>query len=416
MYKKIITTAERWLQTDLSYVGKNIFWIVVGQIMSIAFGLVVSVSLANIFSQHEYGVYKFIISTSSILLAFQLTGLKPALVQAVARGFDGVVLSSMKLHFKWSVPIFISAILVSLYYFFNNNITLSLGILLVTVISGISATVGIYNTYLSGKEKFKTVTIHALIITFVNAIVIEITLLYTKSVLATVLMSALSIFISTTTLAYKTLKSAKLKKTTAINERQALKLGKHISLQNILIVIANHLDKIIIFQWIGGIELAKYALSMMLSDQIRGTAKKILSLAVPRYANKNKNELRFSIKKKSWQLTLLMIIPVGLYILIAPALFSLLFPSYVNSVIYSQLLTLGIITMPATYLINTFFTLQEKTKILYYCSLIPSVIRLALMIILIWNYGVWGAIIAYLIARFVTLATHIYFYSKNDNN
>jgi len=61
----------------------------IGHVISIICGFLLSIAFARFLPKEIYGQYRYILSVVAILAIFTLPGLKTAITQAVARGFEG---------------------------------------------------------------------------------------------------------------------------------------------------------------------------------------------------------------------------------------------------------------------------------------------------------------------------------------
>lgn len=411
MSNTFLLHAQRLLQTDLQYIKKNGGWVLLGQIVIAIFGFGLTVAFANLLSQQQYGIYKFILATGGLIAVFKMSGLRLAVTQAVARGAHGTTWAALWAAARWNTFVVCISVVVSAYYFWQDNAILAIGILLVGIHSAILGAIRAYRGYLAGTEQFRTGTIQDLTTTGISTGCVLLVLLYTDNVLALVTAGIAPTLLLTSWFAWRTMRTIDR---SAESSASALTFGKHVSLQNILLAVGTHIDKVILFQWLGSIELAIYAFAQLLPDYVGGLFKNVMSIAVPKFATKEKTDLRGSIRRKLWQLTAIMLIPIGIYILVAPYMFQLLFPAYLDSVWYSQILICMLVTFPALYLFTAYFDAREATGTLYIVKITNSVIKISLVLLCIWWLGILGAVLAQILSRVLQSFVLAYFY-LNDN-
>lgn len=387
MVTLLLNKAGRLFQTDIRYVIKNGGWLLAGQVLLAIMGFGLTVAFANLLPQQEYGVYKFIIAAGGLLAALRLNGLRLAVTQAVA-----------------------------LYYYLNDNNLLAIGILLVGSYNAIIGALRVYRGYLAGTEQFRSGTIHDLVTTGLASSSILLALWYTDDILILVMAGITLPLIAIAWFCWRTLRQVLRDAETSAS---ALTFGKHMSAQNFLLNVGVHLDKVILFQWLGSVQLAIYAFALLLPDHVGGLFKSVMGIVVPKFAQKNRDDMRRSISRKLWQLTALMIIPVIGYIVVAPFVFSWLFPVYTESVWYSQLLILGLLGFPASYLFTAYFDALQATRTLYKIKISSSVLKIFFILICTWTLGLLGAVLAHLFARIVTVGILGYYYltdSRKDQS
>ena len=191
--------------------------------------------------------------------------------------------------------------------------------------------------------------------------------------------------------------------------------GKHISLMNLFGTLANQLDKILVFHFLGAAPLAVYTFAFAIPEQIKGSYKNLFNIALPRYAELAPEKLRASIINKTIRLTTISILIVIVYILISPYLFMLLFPKYLDSVHYSQIYILGLIAIPGISLFGTYFQVKKATATLYKLNIISNVATIILTVILISRWGILGAVYENGLSWFLMLGINYYFFSKDKD-
>jgi O-antigen/teichoic acid export membrane protein len=128
-------------------------------------------------------------------------------------------------------------------------------------------------------------------------------------------------------------------------------------------------------------------------------------------SQKPKTELKLTLPKKIFKFFLVIIPVVILYIIIAPFLYKILFPEYLDSILYSQILALTILYIPAT-LLGTSLVAKMQTKKLYFLRTFLSLARIALLLILTPLYGLWGIISATLILTITSFCLNFFFFKK----
>jgi O-antigen/teichoic acid export membrane protein len=179
--------------------------------------------------------------------------------------------------------------------------------------------------------------------------------------------------------------------------------------------LANQLDKILVFHYLGATELAVYAFSQAIPDQARGALKSLFGIALPKYADMPHDQLRKSVVKKSIQLTLFTIFAVVVYLGLAPYIFETLFPKYLEAILYSQIYMLGMITIPGITLFTTYFQLKKATRKLYELNIISTISTLLITFILVYKHGLMGAVIANGTSWLVMLLVHWFYFMKEKD-
>ena len=127
---RILKWSEKYTKTDMTYLAKGGFWMVLKYMIGIVAGLVTTVAFANLVDPTTYGTYQFVISVGSVIGVLTLSGMGLAINRAVAQGRDGAFRYGVQTKLKWSIGITLVAGVLALYYFLNGNNILAISILL----------------------------------------------------------------------------------------------------------------------------------------------------------------------------------------------------------------------------------------------------------------------------------------------
>src|SRR3989344_3617190 len=149
-----------YFETDAVYVAKSGFWLSLGQIFSSGLAFLLSIFFANYVSKDIYGQYKFVLSITGILGALSLTGMGTIVIQAVARGAEGILKDAVKTTLRWGFIILLFGLGGSVYYFLNGNNVLGFSMLIAALALPITNSFGLYGGYFSGKKNFKMSTLY----------------------------------------------------------------------------------------------------------------------------------------------------------------------------------------------------------------------------------------------------------------
>lgn len=397
---KAIAWSERFTKTDTRYLLKGGFWLGLGRGLSILLSLGLAVAFANLLDPKEYGVYKFVLSLAGFLWAFTLTGLPAAITRAVAQGHEGMLPKAIKSQMRWSTIVTISALAISLYYFYNDNQTLGTAMLLVGAFSPFIKTYEMFGSYLSGKQAFKIKTFFGVLRDSIPTAALIGALFFTND---PVLLIA-TYFVSHTFAAglfyFITLKKFPPNDT---DDETVTKDGKHLSLMNIIGKAAAEVDKILLFHHLGAAPLALYAFAYAPVQQMQGFGTLIQTLLAAKLPSRSFEELKRSIPWKTFLAFLITIPIVGAYVAAAPYIYTYLFPQYVEGVIFSQALALSLLVAFPSILLRESFIATRKLFPLYVTKTVVPILRVLLLLFLIPTMGIWGAVIALVIPQVLNL-------------
>jgi len=405
----LLRWSEKYTKTDMLYLTKGGFWLTFGQVVVALAGLALATGFANLIPKEIYGNYKFILSIAAIIGAFTLTGMVTAITQSVARGFEGALKEGFKTQLKWSSFMVLIAFGVALYYFINGNNTLAIALLIVGAFSPLLISSTLYGAFLTGKKEFRTNTTYNILRTITPIAILLTTLFFTQNVLLLVFVYFLS---NTATTLFFYLRTLEKYKPSHKVDQTSTNYSKHLSLMNLLSIAGNHADKILIFHYLGAVQLAIYAFALMIPTQLNGLIKNVSTLAFPKFSEQKREDVEKALYGKTIKIVIASLFITIAYIVVAPFLFSFLFPQYIDSIFYSQIFSLNIILTASALAIGTFFRSHKLLKESYITNIANNATRIVLMFILITRYEVLGIILAILISRFITTLLSFVLFKK----
>ena len=388
---KIITLlhwSEKYAKTDMVYLAKGGSWLGLGQIVATGAAFFTSIAFANLLPPETYGVYKYILSVTNIILVSTLTGMDTAVIQSIARGFESSLPLGVKTKMKWGVLGTIASLFIAGYYYTQGNVELALAFCIVSIFVPFSESFDMYNALLWGKKLFSVQTKYNIIRKLLSLIAIIATLLLTKNIFIILSVYFLTLVIPAGLFLWhiikKNLSNRKI-------DPETILYGKQLSAIYIIGLVVGELDKILVFHYLCAINLAIYALAVAPTDQIKGLFKSLNTLAFPQFALRNSEEIKRTIRHKVWVLALAIGVIVLAYIIATPVLFSLFFPKYLASIHYSQILE------------------SQRDKMgIYRFNLHINIFSIIILLPLIYYFGIWGAVISRIISRSFTLGASVW--------
>jgi len=400
---------EKWTKTDMVYLAKGGFWLSINQVFTTLSALLLSVAFANLIPVEKYGEYKFILSIFPILAIPTLSGMQTAINRAAAKGFDGVLMTGIKTSVKWGMLGGVASLFVSLFYYLNNNINLTLSFLIIAVFVPFMDPLNSFGSFLQGKKKFELSTKLNIVREIFNTAVAIISLLLTKNIVLLIFIYFISRTIIRFILLLITIGKAK---ENDAQDSESISIGKHYSLMGIIGIIAEQADKILVFHYLGATELAIYTFAMLPINQLNGFFFKNLSvLAFPKLSEITAEELKKTLPSKIYKYMGITLIISAFYIILAPLFFKLLFPQYMEAVIYSQFFVLSFTLVPFS-LYNTALSAQGAVKKLYNFSFMTSTIKILLFMVLLPIYGIGGAIATILLIQLCAISYLIFIFKR----
>lgn len=407
--KKVLLKMQRWTKTDMVYLTKGGFWLTLGQAGIALSGIILAIILGNWLEPENYGQYKYILSVTGLLMLTSLTGMNTAIIQSVSKGFEGSFYNALKKRIQWGVIGGLISICVAAYYWYQGSATLAFAFLIASVFIPFIDSFKIYLALLNGRKYFKQFSIYNLVFFTGLVIVVGSTVFFSRNILLLIIMYFL----------YNTLTPLffllHINKRYILNSKidvNTISFGKHLSFQGIIINIANYIDKILIFYLLGPVQLAVYSIAIMPIQQIRGPQLRGFGrLILPKLSNRNLNELRFSLSRKIFLLFIIIALLILLYILLAPYLFKYIFPQYIESVVYSQVFALTLLSFPLMLVSNTLIA-HSLYRQLYIYRIVSPILKIVFLFVFVPIYGIWGAVVSFLFAELINISVLFYFYKN----
>jgi len=408
--KKTIDFWEKIIRTDLRYLIKGYFWLGIDYFVGSFAGLTTSIAFANLVLPEAYGMYKYAMTIMSFLSLTTLYRLNDSLTISIARGFEGDILRILKTRIKWGLLGSVAGIILSGYYYLNNNQALSILVLIIAFFTPIIDTPYIYGNYLSGKKKFKTLTIINTASTLAYSIGIIIALFLSKSnvVVITFVYLSINFLIRLIALIFVFGKYKPNNET----ESNTISYGKKISYLSIMNTVASQIDNLFVFHYLGALELAAYVFIKKLPEHIKDSLSFLTPLSTPIFSVKNMDDLRIKKEtiRKSFLLAGSMLAIILVYVALAPFIFKLIFPVYKDYVFLSQIYALSLPAAAFGVLLLNFMESARKIKKLTKLNIIFSILKTIIIFVAIKYFGLTGLVSSFLIIRIIYPLMITYFF------
>lgn len=411
--KKIVTKAEQVTKTDVRYLTKSSFWLTLNQITSALFSIGLTTAFANLIPIATYGVYRYILSVYNLVAMFGLPGMDTAILQSVSKGFDNSFKRGFWLKFKWShLGMLASFIFAAYNQIFTHNFTVAIAMVIVGLCLPLSEATGSYVSLLHGKKLFRTSSIMAIILQFTSTAGLITALLLTKEVLIII---AIYFVVNIITNGAFVLYSLRRHINNQQTDPHLLSYGKSLTIFNVISRIIASIDQIVLFNILGPVQVALFALASAVPNRIQSLLRIAGTVAFPKLAQRPLNTISKTLPRKCLLFGLLIIGLIIFYIVLAPFVFTLLFPRYLPALQYSQFLViynLGAITYP----ISSALFAHKHVKENYAIATTNLIVKIIALIALVPLVGIWGAVVSTVLAAFSTIGLSFYFLKKAGHN
>lgn len=407
--KALLLWSQKYTKTDMLYAARGGGWSLAGQGSGLVLSFLLALAFGNLLTPTSYGQYKYILALAGLLSALSLTGSNTAVIQSVARGFEGMFKKVVSMNLRWGLALGLIGGAAAAYYFWRQNYLLGWSLVIISVFVPLLESVNFYNCFLVGKKLWREKTLYETIAKIINVLALLATLIFTKNILILVFVY-FTISTVTTMLAYAW--TVRKQKPNNLVDAATLPFIKHLSFMNALGTVAEQLDSILIFHFLGSASVALYVFSQVPIDQLTSLIRApLIQLIQPKLAEKNIALFKRALFAKAGRLFLFLIPVVGLAIVLTPWFFRWLFPQYLAAIPYTQVYALVILFMPFIFFTES-LQMHGRTRELYLNRLVISPIKIILLFALLPGYGIWGAIMAIFLTKFANLLMLIYIFRK----
>jgi O-antigen/teichoic acid export membrane protein len=399
--------SQKYTKTDMVYVVKGGFWWIFSKISSSFISFIIMIAFAHWLPKETYGTYQFVISVLVILTIFTLPGLNMSLIKSIGQKREGTLRTTVKEKIKWGLLGSLIALALTCWYFLKGNNLLAALFLIVALFTPFKETFRIFVNFWSGRKRFDVQAKYDIASASLSAIFLIPTIYLTNDVLIIT-----AVFLTGQTL-FNWLFYFITERQTSNDtpDPEAITFGKHLTLTQAVIIFSNYIDKIIIWKFLGAAPVAVYSFAQLPIEKIVG-AIPITPLALSKLGeHKIDKKKKKAILSKFLKLFAISVPTTAILVLVAPFLYKLFFPQYVESIIYFQVLSGLIALSPCLLLTATLINRMEK-KALYFVNAGVSSVKIILFLIFIPSFGVWGIIAAILIAEILKTLSALYFFLK----
>jgi O-antigen/teichoic acid export membrane protein len=398
--QKLISTLNRLFKTDITYLIHGVGWLGSAKLLSSVFSFALVFAFANLLPADAYGTYSYVMAVISIIVLTSLPGIESSLVRSVARGFGGSLFTTQRVRLKWSSIGTIILLTVSCYYFYQENMILSSSFLVGGLLFPIFVSFNQYGAFLNGKKLFRELALRSVTVKFLFAATLGIGLLFSDNAAVLVALN-MGLIAITGILFTRHIISKHRDELNTPPEEDLILYGKHLTVMNILETIGSYLDKILLWHFLGPVQVAIWGLAYTPIQIAQGLVKKTLGpIAMPKFSQNDFKQTKLHLPAKVAKLFLILV-PIALaYILAAPFLFEIAFSQYTDSVIYSQALTLLLLLIPFNFF-SGFLLAHARKRDLYLIKVSFGFTLIISLLVFIPLWGLWGAVVAHVTAMTV---------------
>lgn len=401
---KILEKIQKITQTDIRYLLRSSLWLNANYGVSSLTSFILSIGLANFLSKDTFGIYQFIISFGSFITAFTLTGMNTAITKAVASGDEGFVLRSIKSQLTWNTLVSFIPLCAAIYYLYKGNILYTGMLVILAIAIPYITTYNSYSAFLIGKGNFRQHFLYTTTLSLIYVVPMLIIIYAIPHPLALVCTYYVTNALGNYLLFKRVIAQYSLKTYDGAEKNTSLmRYGKKLSISNILPSLLTTTDTILVYHFIGPAYLAIYTITFNIPERIIGVLRTITSAAVPKFSKHTPESLRGVIVGKVIRMFLVASVCCVVYILCAPFLFHIFFPSYSDYIGLTRIASISsVFAITASFALTALISSHQSIVVHRVNTLYPliSIISIVTGITLA---GITGAVIGKGIGAFCTI-------------
>lgn len=409
--KGSVQSLERFLKTDIRYLARSSAWLSAGSVIGtlVAFGL--SLLYARYIPKDAYGSYRFILSAIGMAGIFSLPGMGTAIIRSAARGYEGTFRKGSFIIFLSSFGISVIGLVTALYHIIKGNTAVAYGLAAASLFVPFAEGLGNWRGYLDGKREFKKKTFYNTLVHVSYGVIMTGTIaaiyLFEFSLVSSVLLLVFAYFFSHgfPNIVFHRMIIQRIPKN-APQEESAIQYGVHLSLSTAPSTLAAYIDSVLLYAYLGPTALAVYSFAIAIPEQMKSFMGNAATVVFPKLAAythipaSGSVSLQSTLPSKLFRASIMTSILVFGYVITAPFVYTVFFPRYIDSIVYSQVFALSLILFPFG-VFGDALKAEGNMKKIYLHSIGSPILQILALAILIPFFGLWGAVIGRVIGRFL---------------
>ena len=406
--RRVFKTLSRAFETDAEYLAQGTFWLTTGKVVGMAASFLLSIAYARYLSKDLYGSYRYVLSMLGIAGILALPGIGTAIVRSVAQGFEGTFRRGAKIIFFSSFGISLVGLGFALIFFVKGSPALASGFLIGALFVPFGEGLGNWRGYYEGKKDFRKKTFYNIASHVFYAVIMlaAIGIIFFKKLdvapALVLLLGAYFLAHALPNILFFRIALRQISKD-APEDEHAIPYGLHLSMLSIPATVANYIDSVLLYAFLGPAALATYSFALAPIEQLKAFFSIVPEVAFPKLSEKTyrpegEEDLKKSLVRKSLRTSVITVLGIAVYIFLAPYFFQIFFPRYIESVKFSQVFSLSLALFPFT-IFNVALKAEGNIKKIYIYNVLAPVIQIAALLALIPFYGLWGAVWGKIIGR-----------------
>lgn len=405
MLRSALNSLGKFLNIDLLYAARGGFYLSLSQVISALVGFVLAIAFANLLEPSVYGTYRYILSAYTLLSLIALPGMDVAVMRATSRGDEGSLQEGYEQKMRWGFIGTFVACGVGAYYVMQGSHVLAALFLIVGIMLPFMESAETLLAFFNGTRAFRPWMFTETSTQIASAFVLIGTMLITKNILLIVMAYFLP-YILIRTVVY-----LHYKRNLKRGAENLMPYARSMSIFQILNTAGSSLDQIVLYHILGPVQVAIFSLAMAVPTRLQSLLKISGTLAFPKYANREPGSIVRSMLRKMAIFGVSIFIICVVYIVLAPFVFTVVFPKYAASIPYSQVLIL--LTLSAvTYPFSSYLLAHQKVVENYIYAGVSLALKIATLAIFVPLIGIWGAVLSVLVSALSAVLVTLFFLGK----
>ncbi len=384
------------LGLDLTYFMKGGFWFTTSSVSSLVAGILLSALFARIWPKDMFGQFSFLMTALSFVSITALPGMTEAVFQASIEKKDAIFKDATKKVVLFSFLGTLILIGGSIYFFFKSNQNLAFAVFFASLAFPFSTLGSLVTAFYNGKKEFKASTFFATAANLFSVVMTAIALICFNNFVIVTIFSTWSTAIINIILTYRIFVNIK----SLESDSKLIKLGFTLSGSQIVYIALDYLDKLLIPLFLGFEKNAVYFFAILIPLQIQGFFKMFIALGQPKISEVKSEKIRGVLFLKSIQLEMLITFIVLIYILACPYIFKLLYPSYHEAILLSQIFSLSLLYYPSN-IYGSYLIKKRVIKWNVIATIIYGAVSFLSLLLFLYFWGLIGAIISKILSKIV---------------
>lgn len=370
-------------------------------------GLVISIFIFRFLTKEEVAGYGYIQTIVAMCAIFGIQEFQSTILQSISRGFYGTFIKSIPVSLLCSLvgSFLLSAF--SYWYFKVENSQMAIGFLIASLAfpfyQGLRQWRGLY----LGEKKFGDFARAEASNAIIKGLLIFISLyFFPHEIVFPILILLLVPSIQNI---FRTISTLKKIDKTSPSEDGSLNYGFKANLYSSVNIIANQIDKVVLFAFLPPASLALYMAAEKFSDLLQGVVQDIAAILGPKFATIE--QYSSDLDKKLKYLALAMGVGILLFAFcILPYVLPLVFGgAYTDSILLAQVLICGGAVRNIATLRFRFIRSKIDKKSFRQVTVNSAIVHIIAALILIPLFGLYGAVAAVFLHRIVlsSIVDHI---------